>query len=326
MRLPGERPRAERDLSVIVVNWNTRELLRACLTSLERHLASVDHEIVVVDNASSDGSADMVTADFSAVRLVRNSENVGFGRANNQAMRLAEGRLLLLLNADTVLTDDSVARLVESIRGEKDIGVAQCRLMLPDGRVQHTAYRFPSVALAAVESLGLYKLLPKRRAGSILLSGFWDYDQERDVDWVAGAFMLVPRRVFEATGGFDERSFMYGEDLEWCYRIREQGWRIRYYPSASITHVDHASAGLRWRDEERLAICLRTQRDIFLERHGPARTMALMTLRVVGAAVRIPYYSARRLLGGSRAAAYRDMQTYTFQSFRALVPLVLSRR
>jgi asparagine synthase (glutamine-hydrolysing) len=326
VRMSNGGPPTSRELSVIVVNWNTRDLLRECITSLERHLTAIDHEIIVVDNASSDGSADMVAAEFSGVRLLRNAENVGFGRANNQAMRLAEGRLLLLLNADTVLTDDSVTQLVERVRNETDIGVAQCRLMLPDGRVQHSAYRFPSVRLTAFESLGLYKLMSRRRAGATLLSGHWAYDEERDVDWVAGAFMLVPKRVFEVTGGFDEGSFMYGEDLEWCYRIREHGWRIRYYPSASITHFDHASSDLRWRDEERLAICLRTQRDVLLERHGPVRTRVLMALQILGAALRMPYYHVRHRLGGSRASAYGDMQRYTVQAFRALLPLVLSRR
>jgi GT2 family glycosyltransferase len=166
--------------------------------------------------------------------------------------------------------------------------------------------------------------MSKKRAGAALLAGYWDYDEERDVDWVAGAFMLMPRRVFEETGGFDERLFMYGEDLEWCYRIRDHGWRIRYYPDAAIKHLDHSSSEMRWGDE-RIALCLKRQRDIYTERRGAGRAAALMSLRVAGAALRTVYYSARSVVG-PRSAAYRDMQRYASHSLRALLALTLPRR
>jgi asparagine synthase (glutamine-hydrolysing) len=324
VRVPTSAQVPEPDLSVIVVNWNTRELLRGCLTSLEENLQGLDHEVIVVDNGSRDGTPDMVAADFPSVRLVRNAENVGFGRANNQAMRLAKGAWLLLLNSDTLLVDGSVAALVRRLRSEQNVGVAHCRLVFPDGRQQHTVYRFPSLKLALLEDLGLYKLLSKRRRGETLLTGYWDYAEERDVDWVAGAFMLLPRKVFETTAGFDERLFMYGEDMEWCYRIRREGWRIRYYPDAMVKHFDHSSAEIRWGDD-RIALCLRRERDIYRERHGPLRAAALMTLRLVGAGIRTVYYSARRV-AGPRAKSYDDMRRYSSRSVRALLPLVLPRR
>jgi asparagine synthase (glutamine-hydrolysing) len=317
-------PTVDRDLSVIVVNWNTRERLRDCLASIERHLPRVDHEVIVVDNASSDGSPEMVEGEFPGVRLIRNDRNVGFGRANNQAMASAAGRWLLLLNSDTVLVDDSVDGLFERVQREPDLGIAHCRLNFPDGRLQHTAYRFPSLGLALVEDLGLYKLMPKAKAGPLLLSGYWHYAEERDVDWVAGAFMLLPRGVYAETGGFDERLFMYGEDMEWCYRIREQGWRIRYYPGASITHYDHASADLRWGDE-RIAICLRRRYDIYRERRGKARASLLVALNLAGAALRVAYYSVRAL-GGPRARAYAEMRAYSATALRELTALAVARR
>jgi GT2 family glycosyltransferase len=190
--------------------------------------------------------------------------------------------------------------------------------------LQHTAYRFPSLGLALVEDLGLYKLMPKAKAGPLLLSGYWHYAEERDVDWVAGAFMLLPRGVYAETGGFDERLFMYGEDMEWCYRIREQGWRIRYYPGASITHYDHASADLRWGDE-RIAICLRRRYDIYRERRGKARASLLVALNLAGAALRVAYYSVRAL-GGPRARAYAEMRAYSATALRELTALAVARR
>ena len=317
-------PTGERDLSVIVVNWNTRERLRDCLASVEKHLSRLDHEVIVVDNASSDGSPEMVEREFPRVRLARNDRNAGFGRANNQAMAIAEGRWFLLLNSDTILVDDSVETLFGQVQREPGLGIAHCRLNLPDGRVQHTAYRFPSLGLALVEDLGLYKLMPKATAGAMLLSGYWDYCEERDVDWVAGAFMLLPRTVFAETGGFDERLFMYGEDMEWCYRIRDRGWRVRYYPQTQITHFDHVSSDLRWGDE-RIAICLRRRYDIYRERQGKARAALLVALNSAGAALRVAYYSMR-MLGGPRAQAYSEMRAYSARALRELFALAVARR
>jgi GT2 family glycosyltransferase len=311
-------------LSVIIVNWNTVERLRVCLRSLAEHLGDVPHEVLVVDNASSDGSPDMVDVEFPAVRLIRNQENVGFGRANNQAMHVANGDWFLLLNSDTALLDKSVGELFQRIRDQRDIGVAHCRLILPDGRLQHSAYRFPNLRIELVENLALYKLLPRKTAGRLLLSGYWDYAEETDVDWVAGAFMLMPRDVFDRIGGFDERLFMYGEDLEWCLRIHEHGWRVRYFPQAQIKHWDHTSADIRWGDE-RIALCMVTQRDVFRDRHGWFHAWALMAVRALGACLRLAYYSVRRL-GGRQAESYGAMYAYSSQALRALLPLLLPRR
>src|SRR4051794_38988438 len=151
------------------------------------------------------------------------------------------------------------------------------------------------------------------------------YSEERDVDWVAGAFMLMPRAVFEQTGGFDERLFMYGEDMEWCYRIRDHGWRVRFYPQASIVHVDHASSEMRW-GEERIALCVQRQRDLYTQREGRLRGAALMSVRLIGAILRSGYYSIRGRLGGPGAARYREMQPYLRTSLRALVSLTFGRR
>jgi asparagine synthase (glutamine-hydrolysing) len=312
-------------LSVIVVSWNTRDLLRECLASIELHLASVEHEVIVVDNASTDGSADMVAAEFADVVLNRNDRNVGFGAANNQAMRMARGDSFLLLNSDTRLVDDSVARLCHDVSSMEGIGVAQCRLRLPDGRVQHTTYRFPALGLAVLDDLGLHKLLGARRAGETLLDGYWAHDRERDVDWVAGSFMLVRRAVFEQTGGFDERLFMYGEDMEWCRRIRDAGWRIRYFPGAEIVHADHASADLRFGDE-RVALCLRRQHDAYRDRAGPLRARTYVAVRLVGAGLRALYYRARARAGGRRAGAYREMAPAVAMTFQTLRGLALRRR
>jgi asparagine synthase (glutamine-hydrolysing) len=320
------------DLSVVIVNWNTKARLRSCLESVEKQLSRVACEVIVVDNASADCSAELVSQRFPSVRLIRNSTNVGFGAANNQAMRMARGRWVLLLNSDTVLIDDSVADLFEAVDHERsnggrwsDLGIAHCRLVFPDGRLQHTAYRFPTLPRALFEALGLYKLTSAKFAAETLLAGYWDHAAERDVDWVAGSFMLLPREVFNATGGFDERYFMYGEDLEWCYRIRDRGWRVRFFPRAAIVHYDHQSANMKWGDE-RIARCIETQRDVYAGRHGRAATRMLLLTQLGGQALRLLYYGLRRRLPGRRARSYEPMQRNAAISARALAAVALGRR
>jgi GT2 family glycosyltransferase len=266
----------------------------------------------------------MVAEAFPSVRLIRNRDNIGFGAANNQAMRVANGSWFLLLNSDAKLVDGSVAELFGAVRETSDIGVAACRLLLPDGRVQGSTYPFPSLRLILFEGLGLYKLVPKR-APEILLRGYWDHASERDVDWVIGAFMLLPREVFEQTGGFDERLFLYGEDREWCYRIRRRGWRIRFYPSATVAHARHASADIGLGDE-RQALCLQRDRDFYVEEFGRSRASVMMAVQVIGATLRVGYYMVRGALGGSRAEAYRAMQPHLVGTLKLLLALALGRR
>lgn len=312
-------------LSVIIVNWNTRDILRDCLASVAQHLGPVRPEVLVVDNASSDGSAEMVATEFPQVCLIRNSENTGFARANNQAMAVARGGFFLLLNSDTLLTDDSVARLFTRLKGGTNPPVAHCRLLFPDGRVQQSTYRFPSLKLALLEDFGFYKFLSPRKRGEALLAGYWDHDEERDVDWVAGAFMLLPRAVYQKTGGFSEAYFMYGEDMEWCFRIREAGWSIRYFPGTSIVHLDHSSAAIRWGDK-RIAICIERQLSIFDQHHGRAWGAVFHLVRTLGMLIKVGYFSLRSLAGGANRDYYREMLRYYRLSLKVHASLLASRR
>ena len=159
-------------LSVVVVNWNTKELLENCLASVETHLGQTRHEIIVVDNGSTDGSQQWLSTHFPVARLIANEENVGFGRANNQGMAVAKGDLLLLLNSDARLPDDSICALAERLRDQPDVGAAGPRLEDASGRLQPSAYRFGSIPLMFVEELGFYKLLPRARTASLLLGGY----------------------------------------------------------------------------------------------------------------------------------------------------------
>jgi asparagine synthase (glutamine-hydrolysing) len=295
-------------VSVIIVSWNTLELTRAALQSLRDHFGSIPHEVVVVDNASTDGSQEMVEAEFPDVRLIKNSENVGFGRANNQGMGVARGAWFLLLNSDAALIDDSVATLWRRISGDRTLGIAHCRLISPDGSLQHTTYRFPSVRVAALDNLGLSRLA-SAHVREDLLGSYWDQTYERDVDSVAGAFMLLPRDVFEETRGFDERIFMYGEDIEWCYRIQQRGWRVRYFPDATVRHQNHASSDKWVDDTARVAIAIAAQREMVANQDGRLAAAFYMSVLVLGTSLRLVYYRAR----GRGSSGPSDR-------FRAMVP------
>jgi len=232
------------DLSVIIVNWNVRLLLERCLQSVT---ASAQHgeltcEVVVVDNASTDGSPEMVQRLFPAVQLISSGANLGFTRANNLGATRASGRYLLFLNPDTEVVSDALAAMVAYMDQHPDVGLLGPKLLFPDGRVQPSRRRFPTLATAFLESTVVQQWLPQNRA----LDRYYVHDRsddiEQDVDWVVGACMLIRRQAWEQVGPLDERFFMYSEELDWCRRLKSAGWRVVYLPSASVVHHEGQSS------------------------------------------------------------------------------------
>lgn len=279
-------------LSIIVISWNTLDLLRNCLTSL-RLIENVEFETIVVDNASTDGSAAMVSSEFPSVHLIRNDQNLGFGRANNVGMSAARGDFLLLLNSDAYLHDGSLQRLISILRARPSVGVVGPRLRYPDGHLQHSAQRFSSLRRLALEELGAYKLLSPTRRADLLLNGYWDHAQEREVDWIVGACMMVRRQVFEDTGGFDPRIFLYGEEQEWCYRIRARGWRVLFCPDAEVVHVGHAAALQLLGSTGRIDRCLLAADELIARWDGPATRFLAPPVRIAGALGKLAVFGLR---------------------------------
>ena len=215
------------ELSIIIVNWNGSDLLRRSVESVIACPPSIEFEIVVVDNASTDDSVAALRASELArqltergrLQIIENSENLGFGRANNQAFAFTESPLLFLLNPDTEVTAGSIDLLIAAVKSDARVGAAGPRLLNADGSVQISVWRNPPAAWEILLSqLKLYLLLPRRIRGELLLGGHWDHNRERSVPMLSGAAILVRRTVIEAVGGFDERFHMYGEDNEWCLR------------------------------------------------------------------------------------------------------------
>jgi len=229
-------------LSVIIVSWNVRDLLQRALASV---YASWDDkpglEIIVVDNASHDDSVAMLHADFPDVHVIANTENRGFPGGNNQGLAAATGDFLLLLNPDTEIVDDALPRMVDYLLAHPDVGMVGPQLLNPDGSVQSSRRRFPTLPVLFLESTWLEKLAPRK-----LLRHYYAQEQPddlvQDVDWITGAAMLTRREAFAHVGGMDEGFFMYSEELDWCRRMREAGWRVVYFPEARIVHHEGKSS------------------------------------------------------------------------------------
>lgn len=237
------------DLSIIIVSWNTRDLLRACLKSIYAQRSGLDFEVFVIDNASRDGSPQMVRRDFPKVQLFKNAENLGFARACNQGLRRAQGCYVVLLNPDTRLLDDAFGHMVAFLDKHPDIGALGPRIVDADGSVDvRCARRLPTLAGEFFEKTRLDRRYPHSRLFGRYLMTYWDHNDSRDVEALSGACLMVRREALEQVGGLDEGFFMYGEDIDWCYRIRQAGWRVFYYSDAQIMHLGSQSTNLVYED------------------------------------------------------------------------------
>ncbi len=284
-------------LSVIVVSWNTRDVLRACLRSVDTWLPAGSYELIVVDNASQDGSVDMLRAEFAHAQVLCQTTNLGFGAGANQGMAAARGDLLLLLNSDALLVDDSLASLARTLRTlPADVGLVGPRLLLPDGRLQVSARRFPSLGRLLLSELWLHRLLSRPAAAQRLLGHYWDHESAREADWLVGACLLLRREVFARTGGFDASIFLYGEEVEWCQRVRAAGYRIVFRPEACVRHLNHQSADRLFGDSGRLDRCVLSEQQLLRRWQGPWHAWLADGVRVLGSVLRLVAFSARHWL------------------------------
>ena len=229
------------DLSIVIVNWNVRDLLRRCLNSILDTGCSILVEVIVVDNASTDGSVEMVETEFPGVHLITNADNRGFPAANNQGIAVAQGRYVFLLNPDTELVGDALATMVAFADAHPDAGIVGPQLLNSDGSVQSSRRRFPTLATAFFESTWLQSCSPPR-----VLERYYVLDRPddvvQDVDWVTGAALLARRKAIQQVGPMDEGFFMYSEELDWCRRIKAAGWQVVYLPTATVIHHEGKSS------------------------------------------------------------------------------------
>ncbi len=226
------------DISVIILNYNTLDLTRKCIqTVFASRLGRYTMEVIVCDNGSTDGSPAMVKKEFPQALFIDNKKNVGFAAGNNPGIRRAKGRYVLLLNSDTEVPASTLAAMIAFMDARPQAGAATCKLLLPDGSIDPACHRgFPTPWVAFTYIAKLEKLFPKTRLFGEYHQGYKDFSAVHKVDVISGAFFMVRREVINKVGLMDEDYFMYGEDIDWAYRIRQAGWTIYYNPNVTVLH------------------------------------------------------------------------------------------
>ncbi|MBK5244419.1 MAG: glycosyltransferase family 2 protein [Eubacteriaceae bacterium] len=242
------------DLSIIIVNYKTRELTSDCIDSIiKSNTKGLDYEIIVADNASCDGSIEAIQCQFPQVKTIVNKKNLGFSKANNLGIKTATGEYILLLNSDTIVELNTLKGAHDFIKDHQHIGALGCKILLPSGKLDAACKRsFPTPMNGVYHSLHLDDASPDSiRFGEYNLT-YVDENKTCSIDCIMGAFMMVPRKVIDEVGMLDEDYFMYGEDVDWCYRIKKAGYQVMYYPEVRIFHHKKAS-GIQKRNPEVVA-------------------------------------------------------------------------
>ena len=304
-------------VSIIIVNWNTREILRDCLRTVYEQTQDVEFEVIVVDNASADGSADMVRTAFPQATLLANCANRGFAAANNQGLQLAKGRYVLLLNSDTLVLDGAIEKMVSFAEAHPEAAATACRVVNRDRTWQSTCFLFPSALNLLIAALYLNGLFPRNRFWGRERMTWWDGQEARAVDVVAGCFILVRREAIAQVGVLDESYFMYGEEADWCYRFRKAGWKVLFNPAAQIVHLGGVSSA-----QLKGPMCLQLRASIllFLRKHyGRASYVAGCAFVSLFFLLRLPLWLATAVAPGrARAESWETVRTYAAGFWRAL--------
>ncbi len=298
------------DLSVILLSWNVRDLLRACLRSLP--LGDPAVEIIVVDSASADGTPDMVRAEFPpeqypALSLIASAENLGYSRGNNLGLRAARGRYLFILNPDTEVAADALAPMLTYMDAHPEVGVLGPGLVYADGAPQATRRRFPTLLTGFFESTWLQGWAPRG-----LLDRYYARDLPPDepveVDWLVGAALLVRRAAYEQVGGLDEGFFMYSEELDWCRRMKAAGWRVVHFPAARVVHHEGRSSA-----QVPAATHIRFNTSkvrYFRKYHGALAAEVLRLFLLAGFAGQLALEALKGLLGHKRELRVARVRAY----------------
>ena len=295
------------DLSIVIVSFNTKAVLRDCLQSVFRHMGTLSHEVIVVDNDSKDGSAQMVRKEFPKTYVIANGENVGFSKANNIGIAKTHGRYVLFLNSDTVVPEKTFSEMVSFMDKTPDAGAATCFVALTDGTLDDASHRgFPTPWNSFCHFSGISKLF----SGSMFFNGYnlgWrNLDKIHEIDALAGAFMIVRREAGEEANWWDEDYFFYGEDLDFCYMLKKKGWKIYFVPTVKILHLKGVSGGIKKVSRDVSPATLETKKrvtkarfaamEIFYKKHYKNKYPAFITSLVMWG-IHAKYRSALKEIG-----------------------------
>ena len=291
-------PRRQGRVDVGVVTYNTRDLTVSALRRLVEGTTDVDIRLLVYDNASADGTAEAVAREVPSALVIAGERNLGFAAGTNALIARSDADWFLALNSDAWPEPGALRTLLDTGLAQPRAGALAPLLLRPDGALEHSTHPFPGLRVAAVSALGGYQRFGRAWAEEHLLNGAWRHDRARRVDWAVGAALLMRRAAIEEVGGFDERFFMYAEDLEWCWRAARWGWEIWFTPDAVVRHVGNASGETAYGTRRSAAVLRNTYR-FYRGAHGRASTWAFRSLNAFGAVRLI----LRALLQGDRARA-----------------------
>ena len=296
-------------VAIAVVSTNLRDLLAACLESMRPDAEAGRAEVWVVDNASSDGSAEMVSERFGWAKLIASDRNLGYGAAVNLVAERTDAPWIAPANEDIELRPGAVERLLATAADQEGAAVIAPRLELPDGSTQHSVHPFPTLGLALLFNLGLHRL-SRPLADSLCLEGYWDAERAREVPWAMATFYLVRREAFAAVGGFAADQFIHAEDIDLAWRLRRAGWRSYYEPGASVLHVGSAASKKAFGAETLWTRWMAASYSWMARRRGTAIARATAAVNVSGAAARWAIYAVLARLSPARfaprAAYFRD--------------------
>lgn len=306
------------ELAVIIVSYNTKDLLRTCLESLCREVGSSDAHIMVVDNGSTDGSEAIVRKQFSRVQWVENGKNLGFAAAINIGVKKSSGEYILFLNPDVTVLEGGLSKTLKYIHQHSEVGIVGCKILSPDGSVQQSARELPTLWTLFLENSFLYKLLPHTG----LLRNPWvtDVDREQEVDIVKGAFLVIRREALESVGGLDERFFLYSEEQDLCLRVKKAGWNVMYVPVPAIVHYEGGSS-VPGKNSSKLMV-YESEYKYFRKHYGTFYAKAASAIMVGGLVTRIFVWfivmSASLLRSGMRKQAKERVVSYWYALGRSV--------
>ncbi|MDO8589386.1 MAG: glycosyltransferase family 2 protein [Armatimonadota bacterium] len=288
----------ERHLAICIVSWNTRKLLRQCLESVFANLDGLDAEVIVVDNASEDSSAEMVEREFPDVTLIRSESNRGFASANNLGLSRSSSKYFLLLNSDTIVLPGALRSLVEFMDAAPEAGAVAPKLLNLDGSLQRSCSSFPSPLTELLDAVYLSKVFPRSRLFGRFAMSYWDFDAAREVDFAGGSCLLLRRFALEQVGPLDESYFMYTEEADLCFRLKRAGWKVVFVPHARIIHIGGQSSKRR---PVEMAVELPVSRHRFIAKfEGPVRAALFKGAVALGGVCRLAVWGPWWLAANGR--------------------------
>ncbi len=300
-------------LSIIIVNYNVKEFLQNLIHSIHKAVQNITYEIIVVDNASDDGSVEFIREKFPEVKVIANKKNLGFSKANNIGLAEAKGEYLLLLNPDTIVREDTFEKMISFFKDTPDAGLAGCKILNPDGTLQLACRRsFPGPWTSFCKVTGLSNIFPKSKLFARYNLTYLDEDKTYEVDAISGSFMMFPRKIYEEIGGLDEQFFMYGEDLDFCYRVQRHGKKVYYFHETQIIHYKGESTKRSSLDETKIFY---NAMHLFVKKHLSSSILVEIILRIaIGLRELIAFLGRRKLI---LLASFLDFITFDLSIYLA---------